>query len=86
MISSAAYGEKDGRLIRLKAVRSGGEQFLLHRGQVDVQLRLFLQEVVEVILAAAQCRAVREDAALTTRLFEQLYRQLCEQRPLPEVR
>ncbi|MBV6857356.1 glycosyltransferase family 4 protein [Xanthomonas campestris pv. zingibericola] len=35
---------------------------------------------------AAQCRAVREDAALTTRLFEQLYRQLCEQRPLPEVR
>ncbi|MBB5866155.1 glycosyltransferase family 4 protein [Xanthomonas sp. 3058] len=31
---------------------------------------------------AAQCRAVREDAALTTRLFEKLYRQLCEQRPL----
>ncbi|WP_226426436.1 glycosyltransferase family 4 protein [Xanthomonas sp. NCPPB 2865] len=31
---------------------------------------------------AAQCRAVREDAALTTRLFEQLYRQLCEARPL----
>ncbi|WP_017169163.1 glycosyltransferase, partial [Xanthomonas phaseoli] len=35
---------------------------------------------------AAQCRAVREDAALTTRLFEQVYRQLCEQRPLPHLR
>ncbi|PPV08248.1 hexosyltransferase [Xanthomonas bromi] len=31
---------------------------------------------------AAQCRAVREDAALTARLFEQLYCQLCERRPL----
>ncbi|MCS3808752.1 glycosyltransferase family 4 protein [Xanthomonas sp. 4461] len=30
---------------------------------------------------AAQCRAVREDAAMTTRLFEQIYRQLCERRP-----
>ncbi|SOO32375.1 Putative glycosyltransferase (fragment) [Xanthomonas phaseoli pv. phaseoli] len=35
---------------------------------------------------AAQCRAVREDAALTTLLFEQVYRQLCEQRPLPHLR
>ncbi|MEA9588079.1 glycosyltransferase family 4 protein [Xanthomonas sp. WHRI 10064A] len=31
---------------------------------------------------AAQCRALREDAAMTTRLFEQIYRQLCERRPL----
>lgn len=31
---------------------------------------------------AAQCRAVREDAASTTRLFEQVYRQLCEPQQL----
>ena len=31
---------------------------------------------------AAQCRATREDAGLTTRLFEILYRELCAQRPL----
>lgn len=31
---------------------------------------------------AAQCRATREDAGLTTRLFETLYRELCAQRPL----
>lgn len=31
---------------------------------------------------AAQCRATREDAGLTTRLFETLYRELCAERPL----
>ncbi|MCC8441509.1 glycosyltransferase family 4 protein [Xanthomonas cannabis] len=41
----------------------------------DDQLRLRLAW-------AAQCRAVREDAAFTTRLFEQLYRQVCDARPL----
>ncbi|MCC4611636.1 glycosyltransferase family 4 protein [Xanthomonas campestris pv. esculenti] len=41
----------------------------------DDQLRLRLAW-------AAQCRAVREDAAFTARLFEQLYRQVCDARPL----